>query len=56
MNKNLSYTAPDIFVEQFICEEGVFASPVTFNDAYDDGFDDASATSYEAFFYGNINE
>lgn len=58
MKKQLRYTAPDIFVEQFVCEEGVFASPyATFDGAYDDGFEEpASATSYEVFFYGNMNE
>ncbi len=57
MDKNLNYESPEIFVEKFICEEGFAVSPVGFGDAYDDGFDDTySASSYEAFFYGNMNE
>lgn len=57
MDKNLNYESPEIFVEKFICEEGFAVSPVRFGDAYDDGFDDTySASSYEAFFYGNMNE
>lgn len=57
MNKNLSYESPEIFVEKFICEAGFLVSPATFGDAYDDGFDDTySASAYEAFFYGNMNE
>lgn len=60
MKKNSSYTAPEVFVEQFVCEEGVFGSPYAyFGDGFDDGFDDAeeaSMMSYEAFFYGNMNE
>lgn len=55
MNKNLSYESPDIFMEQFVCEEGVFASTnYTISDAENGDFDDATPTSYEAFFYGNI--
>ncbi len=60
MKKQSHYAAPDIFVEQFVCEEGVFASPyATFDgaDGLNDEFEDtASATSYEVFFYGNMNE
>lgn len=59
MNKNLSYESPEIFVEKFICEEGVLSS-YRFGDAEDDGWDvagpEAMATSYEAFFYGNMTE
>lgn len=57
MNKNLSYESPEIFVERFICEAGFVVSPATISDAYDEGFDDTySASAYEAFFYGNMNE
>lgn len=57
MNKNLSYESPEIFVEKFICEEGVLLSEAHFSDGYDDGFEDTySPTSYEVFFYGNMDE
>jgi len=57
MKKQSNYAAPDILVEQFSCEEGVFASPYgTFDDAQDYGFDEPTATSYEVFFYGDMNE
>lgn len=58
MNKNLSYESPEIFVERFNCEEGVLLS-TRFGDAegLNDEFDDTySASAYEAFFYGNMNE
>lgn len=56
MNKNLNYESPEIFVEKFICEAGFQYS---FKDAAYDNWDEADeiqATSYEAFFYGNMNE
>lgn len=56
MNKSLGYESPEIFVEKFICEAGFVVSPATFGDAYDDGFEDATPSSYEVFFYGNMNE
>lgn len=59
MNKNLSYESPEIFVEKFICEEGVLLSASFGNASYDENWDEADeiqATSYEAFFYGNMNE
>jgi|GEM_PF-2885492 hypothetical protein len=60
MNKSLGYESPEIFVEKFNCEEGVLSSgPFTFGDAdgSNDEFDDTySTSSYEAFFYGNMNE
>jgi len=40
MKKQSNYAAPDILVEQFVCEKGFKESinPVTFSDAY--GFDE----------------
>lgn len=58
MNKSLGYESPEIFVEKFICEEGVLSSYTFGNaDGLNDEFDDTYTTSsYEAFFYGNMNE
>lgn len=58
MIKNSCYESPDIFVENFVCEAGFSVSFVDFDNAWGDEFEDTYSTpsSYEAFFYGNINE
>ena len=57
MSKNSCYESPEIFVENFVCEAGFSVSFADFDNSWDDGFEDTySSSSYEAFFYGNINE